>query len=521
MALFDDGHALLIGVGGKDFGETVEDAKALHALLVDQERAGYDPDNVDLRCTTRADRTGILEGLKALKDRCAKQAGSTAIVYFSGHGGPQTDADAFTRYYLQPWGYDSENRSETAIDGKELTEALEQISAKRLLVFLDCCHAAGVLKDSRPVPEELLEMLQRGTGRVLIASCQAGEKSHILKGDTNSVFTQSLLQVLQGKGVGFHDGYARILDVIKHLLDDVQRRTQGQQHAYVNRIVGLSENFAICAAPLAAGMTKAQPGEAVHEELTNPLLAKEASLKRALLRLDFQPQVQTFYGLVEKKLGLALIHGPPEHGQRWLAHRLVTTTVDGGFEQIRHDCRQRSMTLDSENIWRRLHSKTNGGADRPSIAKGIRARATKRPTALVFHNVEAEDFPMLVEEVWNPLHEAQPASAAGDFPFVMLLLSEDDAVERVRPWAKDVDDGWSHPMPLGLPRLALLDANVLGGWFSSCIDELPSEMRKKNLVAEAQRMITVAQGRPQLVLQAVCELWDLSWFDLEEKWKTH
>jgi hypothetical protein len=102
-----------------------------------------------------------------------------------------------------------------------------------------------------PVPPSLLQALDTGRGRVVIASSREDEKSYT--GDPYSIFTNCLLEALAGKATRNQDGFARILDIVTYLIEQVPLKTSdsskyrsGQQHPFVNNISNLDENFALC-----------------------------------------------------------------------------------------------------------------------------------------------------------------------------------------------------------------------------------------------------------------------------------
>lgn len=63
--------------------------------------------------------------------------GATALVYFSGHGVEAPE------HYLLPHGHRMNDLPGRAITGREFTEKLCAIRAKKLIVLLDCCFAGG------------------------------------------------------------------------------------------------------------------------------------------------------------------------------------------------------------------------------------------------------------------------------------------------------------------------------------------------------------------------------------------
>ncbi len=225
-------HALLIGVGS-DLPNTVTDAQGLADLLTDPERCAYPLDQVTQLTESHADRASILAGLDALAQQTTTD--STVIVYFSGHG-YQVASTLGNLYFLIPHGYDTNKLAETCIRGDEFTAKLAAIPAKKLLLLLDCCHAGGVgeSKDpsytiaKSPLPPEALALLSQGTGKVLIASSTADERSYA--GKPYSAFTLALIEALCGEGASKKDGFVRVADLALHTREKVPQRTNGKQH---------------------------------------------------------------------------------------------------------------------------------------------------------------------------------------------------------------------------------------------------------------------------------------------------
>jgi hypothetical protein len=248
---FVNGHALLIGVGA-DLPVTVKDATALRDVLVDPGRAAYPPEQVSLLTEAEASRDNVLSGLEDLIQRVEGDPDAVAMVYFSGHGGAYRWNGQTSGYFLVTHGYDSTQPEQTSVSGAEFTARLEMIHARRLLVFLDCCHAGGMpqLKEAgstflkAPLPPELLQSLDTGMGSVVVASSQQEESSYV--GKTYSVFTECLLEALAGKGADAQDGFARVLNVLTYLFDQVPKRAPGPQHPFVKKVYDLADNFPIC-----------------------------------------------------------------------------------------------------------------------------------------------------------------------------------------------------------------------------------------------------------------------------------
>lgn len=248
---FTHGYALLVGVGA-DLPETVKDATAIRDLLINPKRAAFPQDNVTLLSEQSATRQNILDGFDRLAARVSADAEATALVYYSGHGGQFERAHEPTQYFLCPYGYDPVQMDATALSGGEFTSKIQALTAKKLIVLLDCCHAGGLpaLKgDARftkgAAPPTLLQAMESGSGNVVVASSRSDELS--LGGTPNSVFTAVLLEALSGKAARTADGFARVLDVLSYVFAQVPERAKPfPQHPFVNKISALSENFALC-----------------------------------------------------------------------------------------------------------------------------------------------------------------------------------------------------------------------------------------------------------------------------------
>ncbi|BAY20237.1 peptidase C14 caspase catalytic subunit p20 (plasmid) [Anabaenopsis circularis NIES-21] len=296
---FTNGFALLIGVGA-DLAVTVEDATALKNVLIDPNRAAYPPQQVTLLTETSATRQNILSAFDQIITQVNQNPDATVIIYYSGHGGHTQKTN---EYFLVPYGYNPSQRNETAISGLEFTQKIEAITARKLVVLLDCCHAGGVpaLKEpgetfvKSPIPPELLNVLGTGSGRVVVASSREDEYSYT--GQPLSAFTDCLLEALQGKASVNKDGYARILDVLVYLFDQVPKKASGPQHPFVNKVLDLADNFPLC---YYAGGSKFLPRETATIETRSTSTNLTAGQRRRLeQKLD---ALQAEWDLLSKKV---------------------------------------------------------------------------------------------------------------------------------------------------------------------------------------------------------------------------
>ncbi|WP_228852027.1 caspase family protein [Aegicerativicinus sediminis] len=234
-------YAILIGVGA-DLKESVIDAKSIYDILIDDNLCGYKKENVFLITEEEATKDNILKTLETLKNKV--DFDSSVLLFYSGHGGYHEGADI---YYLQPNDFTPENY----IDAKDLRQLINEMRSKRMVLFLDCCHAAGMFKQGvgkyqtqltpSVIPEDnfnkiegLAQKIDNDQGISIVSSCRENQLSWIMDGDENSLFTKCLLEVLKGTHkTYFEDEFIRISEVVHYIFKRVPE-IQPSQNPYVN-----------------------------------------------------------------------------------------------------------------------------------------------------------------------------------------------------------------------------------------------------------------------------------------------
>jgi Caspase domain len=125
------------------------------------------------------------------------------------------------------------------------------IKAKKCLVILDCCHSEnipvekglrliGKSKFATAVDSSLAAMLSNGSGTVLLTSCESNQTALDL--GSNGLFTQVLLQCLNGQGNLKNDGWVRLIDLIDFIPKTVAAAAKTHnrnQHPVFKRITDL------------------------------------------------------------------------------------------------------------------------------------------------------------------------------------------------------------------------------------------------------------------------------------------
>lgn len=254
---YPEGHALLIGVANYQKISTLPDAilndvKDIAATLSSPQYCAYDPANVVTLLDADATRAAVLKGLEELSFRAGSN--DTACVFFSGHGGI-VGSPGNEDSILATVDSDLGDISNTSISSDELAVAFSQIKAKRLLVFIDACHAGGAAISKRLIGTEGYEIksgytqntfakLAVGSGRALMASCRADEVSAVLRGARNSVFTTALLAGLRGAADKTASGFIKVFDLFNYVSEEVPRLIPTGQHP-IFKADNLEGNFAV------------------------------------------------------------------------------------------------------------------------------------------------------------------------------------------------------------------------------------------------------------------------------------
>ncbi|MFC4929290.1 caspase family protein [Massilia sp. GCM10023247] len=260
---FQHGRALVIGLA--NYAEVnklpeavINDARDIASVFRASEYCGLPPANVHLLLDSQATLAAIRNALADLAINSV--ADDTVLIFFSGHGTRFVQETEQTSALV---AYDTRfsDLSGTTLPESELSLALSRIKSRRLVVFIDACHAGGTSTLKGELASDMdygfddksLQRLADGAGRVIMASSRSTEKSRVLGNSRNSVFTGKLLDALQGKVDGLRDGLIRVFDVFNYVAEHVAQDVPGLQHP-VFKATDLESNFPIA---LRCGGTKA------------------------------------------------------------------------------------------------------------------------------------------------------------------------------------------------------------------------------------------------------------------------
>jgi len=174
------------------------DAEAMSRLMTDPECGLFAPEHVTLLCDEEATRDRIWRALATVRRKAG--SGDMVWIYYAGHGALE-DNDA----YWIPHDGDVDDLFGTGISRRDLVRVLDEIRAKRVVVFLDCCHAAAMAlrtdlaRSVEAITAERAFAAYQGKGRVIVASSDGREKSVELEKVGRGAFTYFLEQGLRGE----------------------------------------------------------------------------------------------------------------------------------------------------------------------------------------------------------------------------------------------------------------------------------------------------------------------------------
>ncbi len=254
MYTMDNAHALVIGIANyrqinKLPPTILNDAQAIHDLLIDAQFCGYSADNVQLLLDDQATQAAMRQALADLSRRSDQD--STVFFYISSHGG-RIEFGPYAGEYLLPLNTNNtstQSFAQTTISGNEFTEALRAIPARKIVVVFDCCYSGGIGQPKDAIApilkpgfsENYYDALKSGRGRVILASSRNDEYSYVMPDAENSLFTQHLLAGIRG-GIPSDDGLIRVFDLFEYLQPRVTG-DQPNQHPIFK--ADIEENFSI------------------------------------------------------------------------------------------------------------------------------------------------------------------------------------------------------------------------------------------------------------------------------------
>jgi uncharacterized caspase-like protein len=169
------------------------------------------------------------------------QPDDTFVFYFAGHGAPDVDASSLKedgmKKYLLFNNTEPMTMPLTATSLDDLADSMRKLPCKRVLVFLDSCFAGTAGKNTlsrlrglRICDRTYKDMTDiSGRGRVVMAACSENQVSQENTALEAGVFTQSLIEGLEGKADGDRNGRVDILELFNYTTKRVGELTNQSQ----------------------------------------------------------------------------------------------------------------------------------------------------------------------------------------------------------------------------------------------------------------------------------------------------
>ncbi len=206
-----------------------KDAEELGNTLQDYSRPVFKLVEVRSLTNASANKSGILDGLKWLKEQMTDN--DIGVVLYSGHGAVD---ESFGGFFFLPSDVDDEQISDRGISADLFKRALAEIPG-RLVVMLDACHAGAVgsggILPSQELNEDLIHSLtneQPGIDVICSTDGQSiSEESHDLG---HGYFSSAVLEGLKGQANDRRfDTIVTNLELQSYINDRLKQLTNGKQ----------------------------------------------------------------------------------------------------------------------------------------------------------------------------------------------------------------------------------------------------------------------------------------------------
>ncbi|NEP73705.1 MAG: hypothetical protein F6K25_16045 [Okeania sp. SIO2G4] len=308
-------YALLIGVGNCKYPNwslptTVKDVQAIKSFLINPDLCGYIDNENYLRflCNEQATKQNILDNLNWLQQQAKNDPEATILVYYSGHGWLDNSTQ---NYYLIPHDTSPVKLQKTALPATEFNNALQQISAQKLLVIIDSCHAQGMATaketdelelpenfSQTALPKNLIADLRKGTGRAVFTSSTGEESSWIRSDGKMSIYTDHFLEALHGGGNKPGDKFVKVSNLMNYVGKTVPESAQ-QLGRKQTPIFDFSQIDDFPVALLCGGKGLPEGGAEKLQEETRENIRNIVTVQESMASVDGDVKTKYYFGNVQ------------------------------------------------------------------------------------------------------------------------------------------------------------------------------------------------------------------------------
>ena len=230
------GNLYVLAVGINDYpGKlqlqcAVPDARLIAQTFRDEAKGLFNKVNVKLLTDKDATRSGILQGLRWLRDNA--KPGDLAVAFYAGHG----DCHIAGRFFLIPVDANLKDLSSTGVSGDELKGVLADLPCSTVLL-LDACYSGSIdaKRKKRSLPgaaDGLVRDFAYDAGLVVL--CGAAKEQEAAEEGTHGFFTKALSEGLSGKAGKDRQGMVTLLKLQDYVHDRVQELSDGEQEPTIS-----------------------------------------------------------------------------------------------------------------------------------------------------------------------------------------------------------------------------------------------------------------------------------------------
>jgi hypothetical protein len=268
----------------------------------------------------------------------------------------------------------------------------------------------------------------------------------------------------------------------------------------------------------------------LEEKLEANRHASRTKLYEALLKLGYRQQVRLFRKAVEtESIAAFLIHGLPEHGQRWLLNRLAVKYIDCYLNSKRVVVNPGRLVrrTDARALWRELGGQLGVKGLNPSqedIAQKAYQCWLTQDVIFVIHDVNILPEVAvcdLIDNFWLPLSRRvkNASSPSQTRKLLLFLVDYEGEAERWNiPCVEKLDSSWDGQKPIKPPKLREFTDSDLENWLEDHHGDLPSDLTKGIDEKVDEILENSDQGIPELAFREICERCGYDWYEEREKW---